>query len=693
MSGPVVSWVGRCADTECSDKSLEDILSKIKNETWQGQVDKYRAACRASKNGKPPKGWVPAFTPSGRFKKRNAEGLVAHSELIIADLDDVGAELETVRKQLESSPHVYCVFVSIGGNGLKAFFYVALENPSQHSDAFRAVDKHVFELTSRRIDPSGKDVCRLCVVSSDPKIYVNRSPLPLKPLPPEPEKPKAQPYQGTNGKPTEDQIRQMLTFFTERPHYLDWIKFTAAVGDALPDDRAIEVLKEWRPEEKPGEYAEKLKHRLRDVHIGTLIQWAQQRGWKPKADTLSYAFVDLQTVTSQAVTWIEEPFLARGELHALMGLGGSYKGTLTLTWAAEFSRRGEHVILLSAEDSLDKKVKPLLEAAAADMRFIHPMKVQHGADEEMLILPDQIPLLEAAVVNVGAKLVVIDPLVTYIPATLNTHKDHDMKRALTPLSSLAQRANVTIVGILHEKKDRSGSAKQWAQGSLAFGTTCRVQMAMHKNSEEEVTLEVVKSNIGREGAGILLRADIVEIAPSIKVPRLTRAGQAPLSIQDLVNGQKGEEMSKTRRAAILMLDILEEEGEQEQGKLLERVAKKTGLKVATVYRNAYWDILKAEMLVDSRKSGWQGKYNVSRSGRERPEELQGLTSTYDPASKTQSRSHGLDVLPSMATHDPDSTLSHTLSQPMTMTTCQEEGHGLADEYAMLGEFSAGVQAR
>src|SRR5262249_17247244 len=187
----------------------------------------------------------------------------------------------------------------------------------------------------------------LCFISSDAEAYYNPNRCELTPLP-EPEKPKAQPYQGANGKPTEDQIRQMLTFFKERPDYSDWIKIAAAVGDALPNVKPIEVLRAWRTEEKPGEYAEKLKHRLRDVHIGTLIQWAKQRGWKNNGDALSYAFVDLQTVTSQAVTWIEEPFLARGELHALMGLGGSYKGTLTLTWAAEFSRRGERVILLSA---------------------------------------------------------------------------------------------------------------------------------------------------------------------------------------------------------------------------------------------------------------------------------------------------------------------------------------------------------
>jgi hypothetical protein len=315
--------------------------------------------------------------------------------------------------------------------------------------------------------------------------------------------------------------------------------------------------------------------------------------------------------------------------------------------------------------------------------------VQRGADEEMLILPDQIPLLEAAVVNVGAKLVVIDPLVTYIPATLNTHKDHDMKRALTPLSSLAQRANVTIVGILHEKKDRSGSAKQWAQGSLAFGTTCRVQMAMHKNTEEEVTLEVVKSNIGREGAGILLRADIVEIDPGIKVPRLTRAGQAPLSIQELVNGQHDEEMTKTRQAAILMLDILEKEGQQKQTDLFERVAKEVKIAESTVRRKAYFDMLHPKELVEGRREGFQGPWFVSRTCKERPESLRSVTSYSDPVPNTESDGHSMAVSPSVAVCDPDTSLGHILSHTVTVTGCQAK----RSEYDMLGELTAGVQAQ
>ena len=85
-----------------------------------------------------------------------------------------------------------------------------------------------------------------------------------------------------NSKADKSQIREMLAVIPKRPDYADWIRIVAAVGDALPDEDAIELLKEWSPEERDGEYADKLRHRLENVHIGTLIHLAKQHGWTPK---------------------------------------------------------------------------------------------------------------------------------------------------------------------------------------------------------------------------------------------------------------------------------------------------------------------------------------------------------------------------------------------------------------------------
>jgi hypothetical protein len=100
---------------------------------------------------------------------------------------------------------------------------------------------------------------------------------PAKPLQPLRRKSTAQ----NNGKPDKEQVRAMLAAIPKRPDYADWIKIVAAVGDALSDADAIEVLNEWSPQENPGEYPDKLQQRLGEVHIGSLIHLAREHGWTP----------------------------------------------------------------------------------------------------------------------------------------------------------------------------------------------------------------------------------------------------------------------------------------------------------------------------------------------------------------------------------------------------------------------------
>ena len=114
---------------------------------------------------------LPAVTWSGRFSYRASDKLLQHSGRLCADLDELGPELPRVREQLQTSPHLWALFLSPTGNGLKAVFRVRAD-ASLHAGSFRAVVQHVRELTGVQIDESGKDVARLCFMSWDPDVYV-----------------------------------------------------------------------------------------------------------------------------------------------------------------------------------------------------------------------------------------------------------------------------------------------------------------------------------------------------------------------------------------------------------------------------------------------------------------------------------------------------------------------------------------
>jgi hypothetical protein len=199
-----ISMVASASETATRHVQADKIIQAIKQGKWRTPVEQIRrlyaktilrtgdreAAKKAAKLAVAPlKKKLPAILWSGRFKQRSNGALIQHSSLICADLDDLGSEaLKAVRLKLLTSPSLWALFRS-PTKGLKAIFRVSAD-PLKHLASFRAVEKHVRDLTGVQIDQSCKDLARLCFVSYDPDCYFNPDARKIEPLP-EPEKPKA----------------------------------------------------------------------------------------------------------------------------------------------------------------------------------------------------------------------------------------------------------------------------------------------------------------------------------------------------------------------------------------------------------------------------------------------------------------------------------------------------------------------
>ena len=119
---------------------------------------------------------LPAVTFSGTFpkKKRKAQYISQHSELITIDIDGLTPEqIPALLAELAQMPHIVLAFVSPSGLGIKAVVRVdpIPQNDLEHKGAYQACFDFFEDLASEyefEIDTTGKDCSRLCYLSHDP---------------------------------------------------------------------------------------------------------------------------------------------------------------------------------------------------------------------------------------------------------------------------------------------------------------------------------------------------------------------------------------------------------------------------------------------------------------------------------------------------------------------------------------------
>jgi hypothetical protein len=180
--------VANAIATATRDADAVKVVEQIGAGKWRGPIEQIRKTYLAvlAKTGEPKAAKLaidpekkkrPGILWSGRFSSRKkpvADKLMVHSGLLCADADDVGERLPEVRARLLTSPHLFALFTSPSGTGIKAVFRVSAD-AERHGDSFRAVEAHVRELTGVQIDGACKDLARLCFVSFDPEAVLNRN--------------------------------------------------------------------------------------------------------------------------------------------------------------------------------------------------------------------------------------------------------------------------------------------------------------------------------------------------------------------------------------------------------------------------------------------------------------------------------------------------------------------------------------
>jgi len=238
-------------------------------------------------------------------------------------------------------------------------------------------------------------------------------------------------------------------------------------------------------------------------------------------------------VRPETPRWAWEGRLPLGAVSLLAGREGLGKSTVTIELGACLTRgelpgdlHGEpcNVVYATAEDSPQAIVVPRLMAAGADLERVSLIEVvarlegdEEGADVELregLTLPADLPKLAEAVCAAGARLLVFDPLVSYLSAETNAHRDQDVRRVLAPLARFADEHHIAVLGVMHLNKGETTDMLARVSGSIGFTAGARSVLAFARDTNdpdgESGSLRAIahaKCNVGPLAATLLARIE------------------------------------------------------------------------------------------------------------------------------------------------------------------------------------------
>ncbi len=237
---------------------------------------------------------------------------------------------------------------------------------------------------------------------------------------------------------------------------------------------------------------------------------------------------------------------------------------------------GEHfgkprnVIICATEDSWEFTIVPRLIAAGADLERIFRVDVTTSdAYESALSLPRDLEQLEALALEEDVALIVLDPLMSRLDAALDSHKDSEVRRALEPVATLAERAGSAVMGLIHVNKSGSVDPLNAVMGSRAFVAVARsvLFLASDPDDPELRLLGQPKNNLGRSDLPTLaFRIAGVQVSDSDEGPvwsaRLTWRESRSESIREVLeaNSDTAERRSETSEAAEWLRDYLTARG-------------------------------------------------------------------------------------------------------------------------------------
>ncbi len=267
------------------------------------------------------------------------------------------------------------------------------------------------------------------------------------------------------------------------------------------------------------------------------------------------------TITPREVRWLWDGRFALGRLSLFVGHPGVGKSLFTCDLAARVTRGvslpdgspsvAGPVIFITAEDDQADTIVPRLIAAGADLENVHFLRGTWDGKSEVMFSLTDIPGLEDALAQIpDVRLVVVDPIGSFIGGEVDAHRDNQVRGVLAPVAKLAQDYDTAFLIVAHSKKGEANRADDLALGSRAFVGICRSVFHLFEDPDnpDRRLLLAGKSNVAKPAKGM---AFSIEGKPP-KV--LWETALLDMTADDLVGSTRaepGERAARTEAMAFL----------------------------------------------------------------------------------------------------------------------------------------------